>query len=691
MNRRTRTTRRQPFTSRFASLALRQLEHVEAPYLVSLVGFIAIGLYLRLDHLDRQSLWFDEADAVMLAQQPLKVLIGNLAAAGQNGPLYTLLMHIWTGLFGTSEMAVRLPSALAGTTAIPLIYALGRTLHSPRLGLYASGILTIAPYQHWYSQEAKMYAPLVCAVLASTLMLIRACRDDRPLQWGVYVLITTITLYLHVMAILIIAAHAVWCITGGARTWKIGEEKGARLDASRRLSPRLYWAFAALTLPYLPIALWEFRFASSGVATWHRRIGIVAFVQDVLTKFATGVRADEDIAWYGLILFSTLALLGAFPVAWRRIPWPTPSLQPCSRSLLLICSVVIPGVLFYLLQIIRPLYADRYLIVITPAFILLVAGGLLTLERLAWPLVIIGVAGILLTSWGPLRDTNLAATAQKEDWRGVYTKIADHWHPNDAIIVHPGYLGTTLNYYALRDARLRDLPLITIPNEYFDGTTNDLAIERYLQRATVGYERVWVIASTDRLLLIDPFDQRGDCESDRLRNWYCYNAYQLLSSEVNGLWLGLYSYNGPYGSPFYPQPAIHLDLPIGQQLILVGYDYDLAPGISAVKPGGVLPLILQWDYRMLDGPRFAIHWSLLDKDGSTIPNVGGSEPVLGDRLPRSHASKQGTSFWDYHDLPLPNTLPAGRYRLIIEIVSTDTTSTPVAPSTIPLGWFTIGQ
>ena len=114
---------------------LAALERPEAPYLVLLAGFLLAGLGLRLNGLGEQSLWFDEADVTMQARASLPALLRNLGAAGQNGPLYTLFHHFWIALFGVGEVAVRLPSALASAAAIPLIYALGRAIHGPKLGL----------------------------------------------------------------------------------------------------------------------------------------------------------------------------------------------------------------------------------------------------------------------------------------------------------------------------------------------------------------------------------------------------------------------------------------------------------------------------------------------------------------------------------------------------------------------------
>src|SRR5438105_9938288 len=54
-----------------------------------------VGLLLRRYHLGNESFWFDEADIVERARQPLPILLQGFTQAGENGPLYTLLLHYW--------------------------------------------------------------------------------------------------------------------------------------------------------------------------------------------------------------------------------------------------------------------------------------------------------------------------------------------------------------------------------------------------------------------------------------------------------------------------------------------------------------------------------------------------------------------------------------------------------------------
>src|SRR5438045_6826612 len=60
---------------------------------VAVLTFVAF--FLRRYHLGNESLWFDEADIVRRAEQPLATLMKGFTEAGENGPLYTLVLHFW--------------------------------------------------------------------------------------------------------------------------------------------------------------------------------------------------------------------------------------------------------------------------------------------------------------------------------------------------------------------------------------------------------------------------------------------------------------------------------------------------------------------------------------------------------------------------------------------------------------------
>src|SRR5829696_2625739 len=108
----------------------------------TLLAIFVVGLVLRLYALGSESLWYDELWAVRIARmEPLELIRARLG--DNNPPLYYLALHYWILLAGDSEFAIRLPSAIAGALAVPLIYAIGTLLFSRAAGLMAALILSL--------------------------------------------------------------------------------------------------------------------------------------------------------------------------------------------------------------------------------------------------------------------------------------------------------------------------------------------------------------------------------------------------------------------------------------------------------------------------------------------------------------------------------------------------------------------
>ena len=84
--------------------------------LVTLLGAVA-----RFSFIAKSSIWHDEGFSIALATRtPLEIWAGS--ARDVHPPLYYLLLHFWMSLFGTSQLAVRSLSAVAGIAVIPLGY-----------------------------------------------------------------------------------------------------------------------------------------------------------------------------------------------------------------------------------------------------------------------------------------------------------------------------------------------------------------------------------------------------------------------------------------------------------------------------------------------------------------------------------------------------------------------------------------
>ena len=82
-----------------------------------LTAIAAVGVCLRCYGLTTRSLWFDEAFTYWVSQFPLDEL-WNRVIHDNHPPLHYVVLHFWTGIFGTSLGALRSLGVLLGGLTI---------------------------------------------------------------------------------------------------------------------------------------------------------------------------------------------------------------------------------------------------------------------------------------------------------------------------------------------------------------------------------------------------------------------------------------------------------------------------------------------------------------------------------------------------------------------------------------------
>lgn len=121
-----------------------------------------IGAGLRFYRLDANSFWLDEMATWYFSDAPsfsdwLKSYYGSHEPFPGT---YYFFYFLWSKAFGISEWAYRVPSAIAGTLAIPGLFLLGRRLGGPRVGLLAAAFTAVGWAPIYYSQDARPYSLL---------------------------------------------------------------------------------------------------------------------------------------------------------------------------------------------------------------------------------------------------------------------------------------------------------------------------------------------------------------------------------------------------------------------------------------------------------------------------------------------------------------------------------------------------
>jgi len=177
-------------TPGFQPVAPRQRGSVDWTVPV-LVGFTALAFLLRLYGLDTRSLSHPEVYVPGIelipghsVPEPRLTLRDMLWMHYHDEPHpigWYLAMFGWVKLFGTSELALRLPSAFLGAASVPVIFLLGRPVWGPAVGLAAAILLSLHGFHLLWSQQARMYvAGGVLSILATWLMIRLA--TERPIS-----------------------------------------------------------------------------------------------------------------------------------------------------------------------------------------------------------------------------------------------------------------------------------------------------------------------------------------------------------------------------------------------------------------------------------------------------------------------------------------------------------------------------
>ena len=119
---------------------------------------VAVGVCFRVCHLGRESLWFDEGyTAWMVSHSPGEII--RLILADTAPPLYYLLLHGWTEVFGRSEIALRSLSATCSILTLLVGFGIARRmLRKPAAVAAAMWLLSFSFLQMWYAREARAYA-----------------------------------------------------------------------------------------------------------------------------------------------------------------------------------------------------------------------------------------------------------------------------------------------------------------------------------------------------------------------------------------------------------------------------------------------------------------------------------------------------------------------------------------------------
>src|SRR5262245_46841335 len=134
----------------------------------ALVLITLAALSLRLVGLDRRSLTHPEAYVPRIqypaaaisppTQDTFADVMSMVEKYDVNPPGYYVAMWLWTGRVGTGLKAIRLPSAVAGSALVLVVWALLVRTDTRQVTLFAAVLTALHGHHLFWSQQARMWA-----------------------------------------------------------------------------------------------------------------------------------------------------------------------------------------------------------------------------------------------------------------------------------------------------------------------------------------------------------------------------------------------------------------------------------------------------------------------------------------------------------------------------------------------------
>lgn len=582
----------------------RRLPSIPPPVSVLLLTLVAFAL--RIYMLDYFSLRGDESFTVLFVQKPFAEMWNEIRTVEPNPPLMYLLLRGWVGLAGAGEFATRFFSVFWGVLCVPLIYRLamsfyptslpapsleggGKRARGEVMAIVAAFLIAINPYQIWHSQDVRNYTMWPALSLLALLFFWRWTHPGKVpsggsslLILGAFVFAELAALYTHYYEAFILVGVNLYVLFFLVRR---------RAWAGWKSPSLMLWAGAQVILAilYLPFPLIiSNRVASYGEGSGQQGVSLWEIWQRTFNVFTLGETLDESVRHYAWIPLA-FALAVILIARWRSE----------RRGLFFLLYIGVPTFAVFLLNLVRPLFLERYLNGIAPGYYLLFAWGisaLFTSRRLmtnpqkppeseamipnptgppdkvavgrlgAIHLVKRGAALLALVVFALLSAFALAnylynpAYAKSPDWRGLARAIDAESRKGDVILQN--FPETSLVYYDRSG-----LPLVVYPQTYMP----DARTTQSLEALNGKFRRVWFIPAGNEYWDPDQF----------VEEWLDRHDDLLVETRVASFRLELYGTPAQFLSSMQP-----LDANLGKLANLIGYRLD--------RQGPVWHVVLYW-------------------------------------------------------------------------------------------------
>ncbi len=352
---------------------------------------LILALILRLVNLS-QSLWLDEAVQAITSQNSIPYIFQEITG-DFHPPLYYFLMHFWVRIFGSSEVALRLPSVLFGIGTVYILYKIAMFMHGKFIATLAAVLLATAPFHVYYSQEARMYSMVTFFASLSFYCLLTPEKSNKNKY--LYFIFTLLMLFSDYYGFLVLLAQGIYLIT--KKNYKF-------------LLICLFACFL-IYLPWVPMLITQLKtglLATQTLPGWGKlaNISFLKAIPLTFIKFTIGRITIFDRRVYAVFSVGLLALIGVILVNLIKS-----KVKNNNYFLITALWFVVPLIVAWIASLFIPNFQPFRLLLILPAFYLLLATGMKGKMVTIATILIINLISLSVYFFNPY--------FQREDWKGL--------------------------------------------------------------------------------------------------------------------------------------------------------------------------------------------------------------------------------------------------------------------------------
>ena len=446
--------------------------------------FVAIAI-VTCYHLGTKSIWYDEAISAFYIRQSF-LTIAQMSLLDHVPPLYYWMLKIYSGIFGTSEAALRSLSVIFNLGAAIYFWKLVKNNFGERASLYELVLYGTSDYLLLRAQNIRAYPLFMLLTIASIYYFFRAIEEDKNRLWFLYSLSILCSLYSLYIGIATVVTLSIFVTFSAIKKFMPWHRKWL-LWTILSIVGFLPWAILIKITHPSPHPDW---FANT-LPSWN-------LSADFLTLFVNffATYMIEKSQYMMLLAGLLLGLLGIYSwVTWRG--------NDRARKVLLFACLSFP--ISVLVNYILNFYASvnfptayRY-VFLCPFAYLVAATGISKLPLKTLQVLLIGA--LILPNVMAIKQTYTAPNGM-EEWRGCARFIEKNWHNNDLIIFSPGYMNIAFDFYAGTDHNEIGYPKgLMSPSRLYWGYHNmrapEEAKEFLLKNSSLvnRSKRIWLILS----------------------------------------------------------------------------------------------------------------------------------------------------------------------------------------------------